>query len=61
MEEVYLLEVGEILLKQHSMGVYEKSIVPVKISRLAEFVSQKKRISLDDWRIRSKMTPLFRS
>lgn len=30
------------------MGVYEDNIVPVKISRLAEYVSQRKRVSLDD-------------
>lgn len=28
------------------MGVYEEQIVPIKISRLAEYVSQRKRISL---------------
>ena len=59
MEEVYFLEVGEILLKQHSMGVYEKSIVPVKISRLAEFVSQKKRISLDDALVYIYVNPMY--
>ncbi len=30
------------------MGVYEEQIVPVKISRLAEYVSQRKRIDLED-------------
>jgi hypothetical protein len=30
------------------MGVYEEQIVPIKISRLAEYVSQRKRIALDD-------------
>ena len=30
------------------MGVYEEQIVPIKISRLAEYVSQRKRISLED-------------
>lgn len=30
------------------MGVYEEQIVPIKISRLAEYVSERKRISLDD-------------
>jgi len=29
------------------MGVYEEQIVPIKISRLAEYVSQRKRIALD--------------
>ncbi len=30
------------------MGVYEQQIVPIKISRLAEYVSQRKRIALED-------------
>lgn len=30
------------------MGVYEDQIVPIKISRLAEYVSERKRISLDE-------------
>ena len=30
------------------MGVYEEQIVPIKISRLAEYVSQRKRIALED-------------
>ncbi len=30
------------------MGVYEEQIVPIKISRLAEFVSLRKRISLEE-------------
>ena len=30
------------------MGIYEEQIVPIKISRLAEYVSQRKRIALDD-------------
>ena len=30
------------------MGVYEEHMVPIKISRLAEYVSERKRISLDD-------------
>ena len=29
------------------MGVYEEQIVPIKISSLAEYVSERKRISLD--------------
>ena len=29
------------------MGVYEEEIVPVKIANLAEYVSDRKRISLD--------------
>lgn len=30
------------------MGVYEDNIIPIKISHLAEYVSRKKRISLDE-------------
>lgn len=30
------------------MGVYEEQIVPVKISSLAEYVSERRRISLDE-------------
>ena len=30
------------------MGVYEEQIVPIKISRLAEYVSQRKHISLEE-------------
>lgn len=30
------------------MGVYEEQIVPIKISRLAEYVAQRKRISLEE-------------
>lgn len=32
----------------NSMGVYEDNIVPVKIASLAEYVSERKRISLDE-------------
>ena len=30
------------------MGVYEKNIIPIKISHLAAYVARVKRISLDD-------------
>lgn len=30
------------------MGVHEEQIVPIKISRLAEYLSQRKRISLEE-------------
>ena len=30
------------------MGVYEDNIIPIKISHLAEYVSRRKRISLDE-------------
>ena len=32
------------------MGVYEENIIPIKIARLAEYVSERKRISLDEAR-----------
>jgi hypothetical protein len=30
------------------MGVYEENIVPIKISRLAEYMAEKKHLSLED-------------
>lgn len=30
------------------MGVYEENIVPIKISRLAEYMAEKKRLTLDE-------------
>lgn len=30
------------------MGAYENNIIPIKIARLAEYVSERKRISLDE-------------
>ena len=30
------------------MGVYEENIVPIKISRLAEYMAEKKHLSLDE-------------
>jgi hypothetical protein len=41
------------------MGVYEEQIVPIKISRLAEYVSQRKRISLEDALSYIYMNPLY--
>lgn len=41
------------------MGVYEEQIVPIKISRLAEYVSQRKRISLDEALIYIYVNPMY--
>ena len=41
------------------MGVYEEQIVPVKISRLAEYVAQRKRISLDDALVYIYVNPMY--
>jgi hypothetical protein len=41
------------------MGVYEDSIVPVKISRLAEYVSRRKRISLDEAMVFIYSNPMY--
>ena len=41
------------------MGVYEEQIVPIKISRLAEYVSQRKRISLDDALVYVYSNPMY--
>lgn len=41
------------------MGVYEDNIVPVKISRLAEYVSKRKRISLDEALVYIYMNPMY--
>lgn len=41
------------------MGVYEENIVPVKISRLAEYVSKRKRISLDEALVYIYMNPMY--
>ncbi len=42
------------------MGVYEENIVPVKISRLAECISTKKHISLDDALVYIYSNPLYK-
>ena len=42
------------------MGVYEDNIVPVKIASLAEFVSERKRISLDEALIYVYSNPMYR-
>lgn len=41
------------------MGVYEENIVPIKISRLAEYVSRVKRISLDDALVYIYINPMY--
>ncbi len=41
------------------MGVYEEQIVPIKISRLAEYVSRRKRISLDDALVYIYVNPMY--
>ena len=42
------------------MGVYEEQIVPIKISRLAEYVAQRKRISLDDALVYIYSNPMYK-
>ena len=42
------------------MGVYEEEIVPVKIANLAEYVSEKKRISLDDALVYIYSNPMYK-
>lgn len=42
------------------MGVYEENIVPVKISRLAEYVSSRKRITLDEALVYIYSNPLYK-
>jgi len=41
------------------MGVYEKNIIPIKISHLAEYVSRVKRISLDDALVYIYVNPMY--
>lgn len=41
------------------MGVYEEGIVPVKISRLAEYISEKRRISPDEALVYIYSNPLY--
>lgn len=42
------------------MGKYEENIVPIKISKLAEYVSQRKRISLDEALIYIYSNPMYK-
>ena len=41
------------------MGVYEEQIVPIKIARLAEYVSQRKHIGLDDALVYIYANPMY--
>lgn len=42
------------------MGVYEENIVPIKIASLAEYVSERKRISLDEALVYIYLNPMYR-
>lgn len=42
------------------MGVYEENIVPVKISRLAEYVSSRRHITLDEALVYIYSNPLYK-
>lgn len=41
------------------MGVYEDNIVPVKISNLAEYVAERRRISLDEALVYIYSNPMY--
>lgn len=41
------------------MSVYEENIIPIKIAHLAEYVSQVKRISLDDALVYIYVNPMY--
>ena len=41
------------------MGVYEEQIVPIKTSRLAEYVSQRKHISLEEALVYIYINPMY--
>ena len=42
------------------MGVYEDNIVPVKIASLAEFISERRKISLDEALVYIYLNPMYR-
>lgn len=42
------------------MGVYEDQIIPIKISALAEYVSQRKNISLDESLVYIYSNPMYK-
>ena len=42
------------------MGKYEENIIPIKIAKLAEYVSQRKHISLDDSLVYVYTNPMYR-
>ena len=41
------------------MGVYEEQIVPIKISRLAEYVAQRKHIFVDEGLVYVYTNPMY--
>ena len=41
------------------MGVYEEQIVPIKISRLAEYIAQRKHIFLDEALVYVYTNPMY--
>ena len=41
------------------MSVYEDNIIPIKIAHLAEYVSRRKRISLDDALVYIYVNPMY--
>ena len=41
------------------MGVYEEQIVPIKVSRLAEYVSRRTRIALEDALVYIYSNPMY--
>ena len=42
------------------MGVYEETIVPVKIANLAEYVAERRRISLDEALVYIYANPMYK-
>lgn len=42
------------------MGVYEENIIPIKISHLAEYMAQKKRLSLDEALVCIYSNPMYK-
>lgn len=42
------------------MGIHESSIIPIKISHLAEYVSKVKRISLDEALVYIYVNPMYK-
>lgn len=42
------------------MGVYEENIVPVKIANLAEYVAERRRISLDEALVYIYANPMYK-
>ena len=42
------------------MGVYEENIVPIKIASLAEYVAERKRISLDEALVYIYSNPMYK-